>query len=169
MLEEQEWKYFYDIYFRNEWQSKDSVIAKDYEEAKKKIKSTLLGTIDLTYSISHNKEVNTMLNKEEEEKKGGLYEQLKNNIPNPNIEYTREYLISMFKDVFSKDYNNPNRKLNLPLEWKHCEWEENGEKFSCWKLMAGNLFTIATTGDGGKEEFDRIMKEEFSKLPNLTK
>lgn len=65
MLEEQEWEYFYDVYFRNQWQSKDSVIAKDYEEAKKKIKSTLLGTIDLTYSISHNKEVNTMLNKEE--------------------------------------------------------------------------------------------------------
>ena len=65
MLEEQEWEYFYDIYFRNQWQSKDSVIAKNYEDAKQKIESILLGTVDLTYLISHNKEVNTMLNKKE--------------------------------------------------------------------------------------------------------
>ena len=65
MLEEQEWEYFYDSYFRNQWQSKDRVIAKNYEDSKQKIESILLGTVDLTYLISHNKEVNTMLNKEE--------------------------------------------------------------------------------------------------------
>lgn len=98
-----------------------------------------------------------------EEEKGGLYNQLKNNIPNPNIEYTKEDLISVFNDVFANRPDNRNKIVDLPLEWKHYEWEENGEKFSCWKLMAGNLFTIATTGDGGKEAFDKLFQEELEK------
>lgn len=104
-----------------------------------------------------------------EEKKGGLYEQLKNNKPNPNTKYTKEYLISVFENVFSRVDNSPNRKINLPLEWKHFEWEENGEQFSCWKLMAGGLFTIATTGDGGKAKFDRLMAEQFKETPKIYK
>lgn len=109
-----------------------------------------------------------MLNKEEKKKKGGLYEQLKNNKPEPVTKYTKEQLISVFEEVFKNRNDDPNRIVNLPLEWKHFEWEENGEKLSCWKLMAGNLFTMVTTGDGGKEELDKLLKEEFKKLPKLT-
>jgi hypothetical protein len=107
-----------------------------------------------------------MLNKKEK-KKGGLYEQLKNSKSEP-IKYTKEYLVEVFKDVFNRPVDN-DKKVNLPLEWRHYEWEENGEQFSCWKLMVGGIFCQLTTGDGGKAEFDKILKEEFSKLPVLSK
>lgn len=107
-----------------------------------------------------------MLNKKE--KKGGLHNQLNNNKPEPIKKYTKEHLIKVFEKVFSKVDNSPDRKMKLPLEWKHYEWEENGEQFSCWKLTAGGLMNVLTTGDGGKEKFDKLMKEEFSKLPKIT-
>ena len=92
----------------------------------------------------------------------GLYKQLKENPVKP-IKYTKEFLMKTFEDVFKNRNEDLDRKVDLPLEWKHYEWEENGERFSCWKLLAGGMFCVLTTGDKGKEEFDRIMKEEFDK------
>jgi hypothetical protein len=40
---------------------------------------------------------------------------------------------------------------------------ENGERFSCWKLING-FYPVLTTGDKGKEEFNRIFKEEAEKF-----
>ena len=89
-----------------------------------------------------------MLNKEEESTK-----------------LTKEHIIKVFEDLFNKQTDK-----ETPISdfgWKHNTWEDKGEKFSAWtfKTDKGSF----TTGDGGKEAFDRIMKEEFSKLPNLTK
>lgn len=99
------------------------------------------------------------MNEEEKEKIGkGLYEQLKNNL-HQGIQYplTKEKLSKLTEKLFT-NRKDPEKTINLPIEWKHCVWEENGEIKSCWKLMAGNLYTIVITGDEGKKEFDKLYR-----------
>lgn len=101
-----------------------------------------------------------------EEKKPGLYEQLKNSKLEP-IKYTKEHLIELFKDIFNRPVDS-DKKVNLPLEWKHYEWEKDGKKYSMWKYTNG-LQTLITTGDGGKAEFDRLIEEQFKETPKIYK
>ena len=105
--------------------------------------------------------------KEKEEKIGkGLYEQIKNN-EKLGIQYplTKERLLELTETLFTKrKERDPEETITLPLEWKYCEWKEKGKTKSCWKLMAGNLYTIAVTGDGGKEEIDEMFKEMIKDL-----
>jgi hypothetical protein len=93
-------------------------------------------------------------------KSEGLYDRLKNNTEKP-VKYTKEYLIEVFKEVFNRPVDE-NKKVELPLEWKHFEWEKDGQQYSCWKLSGGG-FPILTIGDGGKEAFDKLFKEEIEK------
>lgn len=96
---------------------------------------------------------------EKEEKLGkGLYEQIKDN-SKLGIQYplTKEKLLETFEKVFNAK-KDPRKEIQLPLEWKYCEWEEKGKTKSCWKLMAGNMYTIAITENRGKEEFDEMFK-----------
>ena len=43
----------------------------------------------------------------------------------------------------------------------HYEWEEDGQKYSSWKIDTGN--SILNTGDGGMELFLKAFKEGFNK------
>lgn len=103
-----------------------------------------------------------------ENKNKGLYEQLKTNKPEYK-DLTKENLIQIFEEVFASRNTDMNKKIALPLEWVHHEWEENGERFSCWKLMTGGIFCQLTTGDKGKEEIDKIFESEHTHIPILTK
>lgn len=93
----------------------------------------------------------------------GLYEQLKNNHIESEPKYTRKYLEEVFGNLFKISEERKEKLIKMPFFWKHNTWEENGEKYSSWSYTNG-LHTLFTTGDGGKEEFDRIMKEEINKL-----
>lgn len=42
---------------------------------------------------------------------------------------------------------------------KHHVWEEDGIRYSSWEISPGMF-----TGDGGKEMYDKVLKEEFEKL-----
>lgn len=115
-----------------------------------------------------------MLNKEEEEKTDTqksieqsfeLYEQLKNSKPNPDIKYTRKYIEEVFGNLYKNSIENEKGNISN-FGWTHNIWEDKGEKFSAWTFKTDR--GTFTTGDKGKEEFDKIMKEEFNKLPNLT-
>lgn len=103
---------------------------------------------------------------ENNENIGGLCRQMKNNTQEVIKKYSKEQLEGIFEDLFKNQNKNEGRMANLPLEWRHHEWEEDGEQYSCWTLIAGGLFHVLTTGDDGKEEFDNIMKEELNKLKN---
>jgi len=96
----------------------------------------------------------------------GLYEQLKNNEIKPLQEpLTKEFLTKTFEEAFKNRNEDLNRKVDLPLEWIHHTWEENGKKFSCWKLVAGGIFCRLITGDNGKEEINKIFEEHYKDTP----
>lgn len=69
--------------------------------------------------------------------------------------YTKEYLEKILGNIYKND------KPISKFAWKHNTWEENGERFSAWtfKTDRGSF----TTGDGGKEAFDKLFLEELEK------
>jgi len=98
-----------------------------------------------------------MLNKEN---KGGLYNQLKNNKPESPTKYTKEYIKEVFENLFKTQDKKENRKMSLhPFGWIHNTWEEDGQHYSSWTFNSG--YSMFTTGDKGKEEFDKLFAEGF--------
>lgn len=51
------------------------------------------------------------------------------------------------------------RKLRLP-SIKHYEWEENGKKYSSWKIDTGS--GILNCGDGGMKLFEEALKNKLN-------
>lgn len=69
-------------------------------------------------------------------------------------EITREQIEKALKSVLTPKFAEKLQDLTP----KHYEWEEDGQKFSCWKI--GTM----TMGDGAYAEYCRIFKEELDKL-----
>ena len=42
---------------------------------------------------------------------------------------------------------------------KHYEWEEDGKKYSMWRIDTGSM--VLNTGDGGMELFEKALKERM--------
>ena len=63
-----------------------------------------------------------------------------------HIELTKEMLEQRVKEFFGK---NKTWDSVFPVRY---EWEEDGKKYSCWKI--GDVYT----GDGGKAMLDEAFK-----------
>lgn len=70
--------------------------------------------------------------------------------------FTINLLRSVYEDLF---YNKPITKTREP-SIEHYEWEEDGQKYSSWKIDTGSA--VIWTGDAGKELFDKALKEQIN-------
>lgn len=72
-------------------------------------------------------------------------------------------------EVIKKQDKKENRIMELhPFGWVHHTWEEDGQQYSSWSFYNNGVCQL-TTGDKGKEEFDRLMIEQFKKTPKIYK
>lgn len=69
---------------------------------------------------------------------------------------SKEEVEEVIKDILYGKENDTDTKPRVP-SIKHYEWEEDGEKFSSWKIDTGDM--ILNCGDNGMELFEKALKD----------
>ncbi len=81
---------------------------------------------------------------------------MKNKKPKSNP--SKEEIEKAIEDFLYQGKQESNKKPDGII---HREWEEDGEKFSCWEITTGGR--IILTGDRGMELFNNALKNSLNK------
>lgn len=80
------------------------------------------------------------------------------------------FSLELIKKVFKDLFNNPaNQKpiVRIPSITK-CQWEDEESNVCwCWKIDSGS--NILYTNDAGKEQYEKVVKDEAAKFINSNK
>lgn len=77
----------------------------------------------------------------------------------------------MNKSPSTEEIEKALKEIDFPST-EHFEWEENGQKYSSWKIKIpssdGKKGIIIHTGDGGMEMFQKYLKKYINGEENRT-